>query len=81
MRKYIIGDKVKLFLSDHEHIVADVRKAWQRLPYQIATIESFTGESFARDGYYMSEIKWVWYEDEMELARPKYKPIETRFEI
>lgn len=79
--RYNIGDKVKLFLDEDENMGRGVIAAHKNLTNGTATIDGFTGAHVFRKGYYMKEIKWVWYDEEIELITPEHEHINTRFEI
>lgn len=77
--KYKIGDKIKLILRS-EHYELKIAKALEVLPEKIATIK---GINKFNHQYLLEEIKWGWYEIEVEFVSKGVTPesIIDRFEI
>jgi len=70
--KYQVGDKVKLIRRIN--FARDVHKAMDKLDNDIATVFSIGNG----DGYYMKEIHWIWYENEIDGIAKKERVKETK---
>jgi hypothetical protein len=80
--KYKVGDRV--ILKKRASFTDDVHKDLEKLPRREVTIEDVV-EDTCLPYYYMNEIEYEWYEDEIECLVKEKKclpiPVITRFDL